>query len=63
MCLEENTLNKSTMNFCGQALPEYIVVLALVSFVLIVGPNSPLESLFNAFSDYYARFTYAASRP
>jgi hypothetical protein len=47
----------------GQAMPEYIIVLAILSFVLIIGPNSPLESLFNAFSDYYARFTYASSRP
>jgi hypothetical protein len=47
----------------GQAMPEYIIVLAIFSVVLVLGPNSPLEALFNAFSDYYARFTYATSRP
>jgi hypothetical protein len=52
-----------TCSFTGQAMPEYIIVLAILSFVLIIGPNSPLESLFNAFSDYYARFSYATSRP
>jgi hypothetical protein len=44
-------------------MPEYIIVLAILSFALIVGPNSPLESLFAAFSDYYSRFSYASSRP
>jgi hypothetical protein len=63
MCLEGRTLNKPIQSFYGQAMPEYIVVLAIFSFVLIVGPNSPLESLFNAFADYYSRFTYASSRP
>jgi hypothetical protein len=47
----------------GQAMPEYIIVLAIFSVVLVLGPNSPLEALFNAFGDYYARFTYAISRP
>jgi hypothetical protein len=58
-------MNKAfkTCAFRGQAIPEYVIVLAILSFVLIIGPNSPLESLFNAFSDYYARFSYASSRP
>jgi hypothetical protein len=47
----------------GQVMPEYIIVLGVLSFILIVGPDSPLESLFNAFSNYYTRFSYATSRP
>jgi multisubunit Na+/H+ antiporter MnhB subunit len=47
----------------GQAMPEYVIVLAIFSIVLVLGPNSPLEAIFNAFSDYYARFSYATSRP
>jgi hypothetical protein len=47
----------------GQVMPEYVIVLGLLSFILLVGPDSPLENLFNAFSNYYARFSYATSRP
>lgn len=63
MYSEESTLNRQAQILCGQAMPEYIIVLAILSFVLIVGPNSPLESLFTAFSEYYSRFSYASSRP
>jgi hypothetical protein len=47
----------------GQAMPEYIIVLGLLSFILIIGPDSPLESLFTAFRSVYAQFSYATSRP
>jgi hypothetical protein len=47
----------------GQVMPEYLIVMALFSIALLLGPNSPIEALFNAFADYYARFTYASSRP
>jgi hypothetical protein len=50
--------------FCeGQAMPEYLIVLSLLSFALLIGPDSPLEGLFTAFADYYSRFSYATSRP
>jgi hypothetical protein len=63
MYLEGKNLNKPAEDLYGQAMPEYVIVLAILSFVLIVGPNSPLESLFTAFNDYYSRFSYASSRP
>ena len=47
----------------GQVMAEYVIVVALLSLILVIGPNSPLEQLFNAFTDYYGRFTYAISRP
>jgi hypothetical protein len=47
----------------GQAMAEYLIIMAIFSMVLLLGPNSPLEALFNAFADYYNRFSYAISRP
>ena len=47
----------------GQSIAEYLVVLALVSLALTVGPNSPLEQLFDAIVDRYQRFTHEASQP
>ena len=47
----------------GQSLAEYLVVLALVSMALTVGPNSPLEQLFEAVGERYQRFTQEVSRP
>jgi multisubunit Na+/H+ antiporter MnhB subunit len=47
----------------GQAIAEYLIVVAIFSMVLLLGPNSPLEALFNAISDYYGRFSYSISRP
>jgi hypothetical protein len=38
-------------------------VLSLVSMALAVGPNSPLEQLFDAFGDRYQRFTTEVSKP
>lgn len=50
-------------NCKGQVMPEYVIAVALLSLVLVIGPNSPLEQLFNAFAGYYGKFTYAISRP
>jgi hypothetical protein len=47
----------------GQSLAEYLVVLSLVSMALAVGPNSPLERLFDALGDRYQRFTAEVSKP
>jgi hypothetical protein len=47
----------------GQSIAEYLVVLALVSMALTIGPGSPLERLLEALGERYARFTYEASRP
>lgn len=47
----------------GQSLAEYLVVLSLVSMALAVGPNSPLEQLFDALGDRYQRFTTEVSKP
>ena len=47
----------------GQSLAEYLVVLSLVSMALAVGPNSPLEQLFDALGDRYQRFTAEVSKP
>ena len=47
----------------GQSIAEYLIVLALVSMALTVGPDSPLERLLEAIGDRYERFTYEASRP
>lgn len=49
--------------FAGQSLAEYLVVLSLVSMALAVGPNSPLEQLFDALGDRYQRFTAEISKP
>ena len=47
----------------GQAAVEYLIVVALLSLALAVGPNSPLEQLFRALGSTYAAFTHAVSRP
>lgn len=47
----------------GQSLAEYLIVLSLVSMALAVGPNSPLEQLFDALGDRYQRFTAEVSKP
>ncbi len=47
----------------GQSSAEYLVVLALLSLALTVGPDSALEQLFRAFAERYEQFTYAMSRP
>jgi len=47
----------------GQSSVEYLVVLALLSLALVVGPDSPLEQVFRAFAQRYQQFTYAISRP
>jgi hypothetical protein len=47
----------------GQSIAEYLVLLSLVSMALAVGPNSPLEQLFDALGDRYQRFTAEVSKP
>jgi hypothetical protein len=47
----------------GQSAVEYLVVVALLSLALTVGPDSPLERLYRAFDARYQMFTYAMSRP
>ncbi len=47
----------------GQSAAEVLVVVALLSLALTIGPESPLEQVFRAFADRYARFSYAISRP
>lgn len=47
----------------GQSAVEYLVVLSLLGFALVSGPDSALERLFRAFFDQYASFGYAMSRP
>lgn len=47
----------------GQSITEYLIVLALVSMALVIGPRSPLEQLFEAIGDRYQRFTHEISRP
>jgi len=47
----------------GQSLAEYLIVLSLVSMALAVGPNSPLERLFDALGERYQRFTAEVSKP
>lgn len=48
---------------CGQSAVEYLVVVSLLALALVVGPESALERVFRAFSDRYAQFSYAMSRP
>jgi hypothetical protein len=47
----------------GQSSAEYLVAIALLSLALMVGPDSPMELLFRAVAQNYARFTHAMSRP
>lgn len=47
----------------GQSAAEYLIVVALLSLALVVGPDSVLEQLFRAFADQYIRFSYSMSRP
>lgn len=47
----------------GQSLLEYLVILSLVSVVLLAGPRSPLQMLFEAAGARYERFTSDASQP
>jgi Flp pilus assembly pilin Flp len=48
-------LNRGSVNV------EYLVLLALVAMVLLNGNPSPLEQIFDAFREVYARFTHAMS--
>ncbi len=47
----------------GHALVEYSILLALIGLVLVIGQDSPLETLFRAIQGYYGRFTFALSMP
>ena len=47
----------------GQSAIEYLVVVALLSLAITVGPLSPLESLFRGVAERYEKFTYSISRP
>ncbi len=47
----------------GQAMAEYLIVVMLFSLAFVVGPDSPLEALMAALSNYYQRFSFAVSRP
>jgi Flp pilus assembly pilin Flp len=47
----------------GQSLAEYTILLALIGIVLVIGQDSPLESLFRAVQGYYGRFTFSISMP
>ena len=47
----------------GQSLAEYTILLALVGLVLVIGMDSPLETLFRAIQGYYGRFTFSMSMP
>ena len=47
----------------GQSITEYLVVAMLLVVALASGPDSALQRLFEAFGDYYERFSYEASRP
>jgi len=47
----------------GQAIVEYLLVVALFVLALTAGPRSPLESFFDAAADRYQRFTATISMP
>ncbi len=47
----------------GHSLVEYSILLALIGLVLVIGQDSPLETLFRAIQGYYGRFTFALSMP
>lgn len=47
----------------GHSLVEYSILLALIGLVLVIGQDSPLETLFRAIQAYYGRFTFALSMP
>lgn len=47
----------------GQTIVEYLLVLALFVLAITAGPDSPLESLFNAIADRHQRFTESISMP
>lgn len=47
----------------GQAMTEYLILTGLIGLVLVIGQDSPLETLFSAFQDAWGRFTFALSLP
>lgn len=47
----------------GQSLVEFTLLLALIGLVLVLGEDSPMESLFRAIQGYYGRFTFSMSMP
>ena len=47
----------------GQSLLEYLLVVGLTVIVLAIGPNSPLQRVFDAFGQRYQSYTEAMSRP
>ena len=47
----------------GQSLVEYLLIVALAVMVLVVGPGSPLQRVFDALGQRYQSYTEAMSRP
>lgn len=47
----------------GQSAIEYLIAVALLCVVLMMGQDSPLDQLMRAFGDRYGGFTHAISRP
>ncbi|MFT3804533.1 MAG: hypothetical protein QM766_25380 [Burkholderiaceae bacterium] len=56
-------LGASAGRSAGQASVEYLIAVALLSIVLMVGEDSPLDRLMAAIGEQYQRFSYAISRP
>lgn len=56
-------MKMQAMKLLGHALVEYSILLALIGLVLVIGQDSPLETLFRAIQGYYGRFTFALSMP
>ncbi len=47
----------------GQASVETMLLTFLIALLLALGPDSPLEQLFDAIASMHAGFTEAISRP
>ena len=47
----------------GQVMTEYLILTGLIGLVLVIGQDSPLESLFRTFQGAWGRFTLALSLP
>jgi hypothetical protein len=53
----------SRPSILGQALTDYLLLLALVAVALSIGADGPVQQLATALAEHYSRFTWSISLP
>ncbi len=47
----------------GQAMTDYLLLLALVAVALSIGADGPIQQLATALAEHYSRFTWSIALP